>query len=320
MINVTCAIIRNDDEKVLVVQRGEGSDHPLKWEFPGGKVDQGENFEDCIVREIEEELSLDIVICESLQNVEHDYGHKIVRLIPFICDTLMDLPVLNEHVDYRWVNADELRDIDFSEADIPVANDYISRYGTNVQSAEVDTTLSDADLSGIKEMLAGKTGFGAIDLIAETAIANRSIMRVLLDYSRGEDKTLAFRSAYTVQKVSEKEPGVLKNYYTEMIEALPPLINESVIRSYLNIFIAVGVGGFSDREQGILADCCFNWLNEGESAIAIKAYSMEILYQLSEIYPELSIELVASIKRNMEGGSAGVKARGQMILNRLKKG
>jgi hypothetical protein len=47
---------------------------------------------------------------------------------------------------------------------------------------------------------------------------------------------------------------------------------------------------------------------------------MEILYQLSQIYPELSIELVASIRNNMESGSAGVKARGRMILKRLKLG
>lgn len=320
MIEVSCAIIRNDDNRVLVVQRGEDSDHPLKWEFPGGKVNPGENYEDCIVREVEEELSLDIVICNSLNSVEHKYANKEVRLIPFICDTLMDLPVLNEHVDYRWVSADELKNIDFSEADIPIAAEYASKYGSGDKPSEEEDNISDADLSGIKEMLSGKTGFGAIDLIADTAIANPAVMRVLMDYSRGNEKTLSFRSAYTIQKASEKKAGVLENYYAEMIEALPSLKNESAIRSYLNIFIAAGVSGLSDREQGILADKCFIWLNDSESAIAIKAYSMEIIYQLTTLYPELSIELVASIKNNMEGGSAGIKARGQIILNRLKQG
>ena len=63
MINVTCAVIRNEDNEVLIVQREELTDHPLKWEFPGGKVHQDEGEEDCIIREIKEELSMDIVIC-----------------------------------------------------------------------------------------------------------------------------------------------------------------------------------------------------------------------------------------------------------------
>ncbi len=57
MIDVTCAIVRNEDNKVLVVQRGKHSDHPFKWEFPGGKVNPKENPEECIIREIDEELS-----------------------------------------------------------------------------------------------------------------------------------------------------------------------------------------------------------------------------------------------------------------------
>jgi len=88
MIDVTCAVIRNEDDEVLIVQRGEFTDHPLKWEFPGGKINQGESEEDCILREIKEELSMEIVICGRLPDVIHDYGLKKIRLIPFICDSL----------------------------------------------------------------------------------------------------------------------------------------------------------------------------------------------------------------------------------------
>lgn len=320
MIKVSCAIIRNDDEKVLIVQRGHETDHPLKWEFPGGKVDPGESYEECIVREIDEELSLDVVIVGSLDSVEHDYGHKQVRLIPFICDTLMDLPVLTEHVDFKWVDPDELKDFDFSEADIPVARSYASIHNPVKEERRKENDISESDLKGIREMLSEKAGYGAIDLISDTAIVNRSVMEALFNYSLSDNTTLAFRSAYALVKSSEKKKGVLKDYYGRMIESMPSLSNESVIRSYLNILIAAGVKGLSDREQGILADCCFTWLNDAKSAIAIKAYTMEIIYQLSEIYPELTIELVASIRRNMESGSAGVKARGRIILSKLKLG
>ncbi len=93
MLIVTCAVIRNEENEVLIVQRGEASDHPNKWEFPGGKLSENETEEDCIIREIGEELSMEIVICGRLPEVEHDYGTKQIRLIPFICDTLDELPL-----------------------------------------------------------------------------------------------------------------------------------------------------------------------------------------------------------------------------------
>ena len=98
MIDVTCAIIRNEENELLIVRKGEQTDHPFKWEFPGGKVNKGESDEECIIREIKEELFMDIVICGRLHPVNHDYGHKKIRLIPFICDTLDELPVLAEHI------------------------------------------------------------------------------------------------------------------------------------------------------------------------------------------------------------------------------
>ncbi len=125
MIKVTCAIIRNEENEVLVVQRGEKKDHPFKWEFPGGKLKEGETEEECIIREIKEELSMEIVICRQLDPVEHDYGHIKITLIPFICDTLDELPVLSEHVDFRWMPAEKLDSVDFTEADLSVVHQYI---------------------------------------------------------------------------------------------------------------------------------------------------------------------------------------------------
>lgn len=125
MINVTCAVIRNEEDEVLVVQRGEATDHPFKWEFPGGKQTDGETEEECILREVKEELSMDIVIFGRLPVVTHDYGHKQIRLIPFICDTLDELPFLSEHLAYRWVKPAELKSVDFSEADLYVTDNYL---------------------------------------------------------------------------------------------------------------------------------------------------------------------------------------------------
>ena len=53
MIDVCCAIIRNDDAEILIVQRGKQTDHPLKWEFPGGKIKKSESPEDIVIREVD---------------------------------------------------------------------------------------------------------------------------------------------------------------------------------------------------------------------------------------------------------------------------
>ena len=85
----------------------------------------GETEEECIIREVEEELSMEIVILPGFLEVEHDYGFKQIRLIPFICDTLDELPFLSEHMAYKWLPAEKLSSVDFSEADITVAENYL---------------------------------------------------------------------------------------------------------------------------------------------------------------------------------------------------
>jgi 8-oxo-dGTP diphosphatase len=116
MIDVCCAIIA-DDDKILAVQRGPESSHPLKWEFPGGKIQDGETAEECIVREIEEELTIGINIVNQLDAVEFDYGTKQIKLIPFVCRIKNGQIVLTEHVAKCWFNPNDWQSIDWSAAD-----------------------------------------------------------------------------------------------------------------------------------------------------------------------------------------------------------
>jgi len=116
MIEVSCAIIIADS-KILAVQRGQESSHPLKWEFPGGKIHPEETAAQCVVREIEEELMLRIEVLFQLESVEFDYGTKQIRLIPFVCKITSGELILNEHVAKCWFNLDEWQTIDWSGAD-----------------------------------------------------------------------------------------------------------------------------------------------------------------------------------------------------------
>ena len=116
MIEVCCAIILKDS-KILAVQRGLESSHPWKWEFPGGKIIKGETPDQCIFREIEEELSVQIVIQNELIPVEFSYETKKIRLIPFVCRIFSGEIYLSEHVAMQWITPDSWEKIDWQEAD-----------------------------------------------------------------------------------------------------------------------------------------------------------------------------------------------------------
>jgi 8-oxo-dGTP diphosphatase len=320
MINVTCAVIRNEDNEVLVVQRGEFTDHPLKWEFPGGKLNAAETTEECIIREVQEELSMEVVICGSLSEVEYDYGHKKIRLIPFICDTLDELPYLSEHEDFKWLRPSDLMTVDFSEADVFVAKSYCDYIKDNNNSeiqpdSEADSeSQTDVDL---QTMVNSMMSMQEAEWIATSAIENPAIFKKLIDYSFSEDEKLAFRASWTLSKVCDQYPEMIAPGLSTIIEALDKLDNESVQRSFLRIISLNDINKISTKHHGILAEHCFNALRSGYSAIAIKAHSMEILYKLSLIYPELANELSVTINLLQAEGSGAIQARSRMILKKI---
>lgn len=116
MIEVCCAIILKES-KMLAVQRGSESSHPLQWEFPGGKIDTKEIAEQCIVREISEELTIQIEVFRQLMPVQFDYGSKQIHLIPFACKIISGEITLTEHVAQKWIDFEEWTTIDWSGAD-----------------------------------------------------------------------------------------------------------------------------------------------------------------------------------------------------------
>jgi 8-oxo-dGTP diphosphatase len=119
VIEVSCAIL-SDGDRVLVAQRSETMPHPLKWEFPGGKLKPGETPEGCIIREIREELGVEISVNQLLPSVKHVYNQNIVKLFPFICRIERGTIRLSEHRTYQWVRRPDLQEVDWVEADLEV--------------------------------------------------------------------------------------------------------------------------------------------------------------------------------------------------------
>jgi 8-oxo-dGTP diphosphatase len=124
MIDVTCAIIIRDN-KILATQRSEKMSLPLKWEFPGGKVENNETEEDCILREIVEELSIRIEILKKMEPQRYKYKELTINLIPFVSNYISGEIELTEHKDYKWVALNELNLLDWADADILVIENFL---------------------------------------------------------------------------------------------------------------------------------------------------------------------------------------------------
>ena len=116
-IPVTCALIVRYG-RLLAVQHGPSTSHPYRWEFPGGKQKNGETSAEAVIREIDEELCVDVEIVRELVAVEHDYPHRTIRLIPFLCTIGAEQITLTEHVASRWLKPEELDNPEWSDADL----------------------------------------------------------------------------------------------------------------------------------------------------------------------------------------------------------
>ena len=124
VVNVACAIILHEG-KILVAQRGEQMSLPLKWEFPGGKLKDGESAESCIVREILEELEIEIEVIERLNDSMFHYETISVNLIPFICNYRAGEIRLIEHKEVKWLLSSDMLALDWAPADIPVLHEFM---------------------------------------------------------------------------------------------------------------------------------------------------------------------------------------------------
>ena len=114
-IEVVAAIIR-DGDRVFATQRGYG---PWKdwWEFPGGKMEEGETEQEALVREIKEELSADIRVGKLLDTVEWDYPEFHLTMHCFMCTLSHDAMHLNEHEAAKWLNMTTLHSVKWLPAD-----------------------------------------------------------------------------------------------------------------------------------------------------------------------------------------------------------
>jgi len=115
-VDVAAALIFRDG-KILITQRRADSHLGGLWEFPGGKRERNETFEQCLVREIREELGAEILTDELFEEIAHAYPSKIVRLKFFSCRLVHGEPQPLGCAALKWIGESELNDYKFPDAD-----------------------------------------------------------------------------------------------------------------------------------------------------------------------------------------------------------
>lgn len=116
---VTAGIITQGG-RILICQRGKGSWGEYKWEFPGGKVEDGEDPRECLRRELKEELAIEPEVGPLFYHVKHSYPDRDVELIVFHILGYAGEVSNRQFESIRWVGREEISQFDFLEADRPV--------------------------------------------------------------------------------------------------------------------------------------------------------------------------------------------------------
>lgn len=117
-VRVVAAVIRKDD-KIFATQRGYG-EFKDGWEFPGGKIEEGETPEQALTREIREELDTEIQVGKLIDTIEYDYPKFHLSMDCFWCEIMQGGLELKEHEAARWLSKEELYSVDWLPADVGV--------------------------------------------------------------------------------------------------------------------------------------------------------------------------------------------------------
>jgi 8-oxo-dGTP diphosphatase len=125
-INVAAAIFHQDDQ-YLICQRAHDDSLPLLWEFPGGKLEDGETLEECIIRECKEELDVDIKVLGEFGKTSYSHAGNELVFTFFMTEIVGGKLAVNVHEQIKWVSVEELKDYIFCPADVEIVDKLVNR-------------------------------------------------------------------------------------------------------------------------------------------------------------------------------------------------
>lgn len=151
--------------------------------------------------------------------------------------------------------------------------------------------------------------------IAAFAILSDENFRALLDCFLSKDNRVAQRAAWSVNWAAQKKPEMIQPYIGTLVDQLKKTdVHDAVIRNSLRVLENLII---PEQFQGEVMDACFIFLQKRDTAIAIKAFALTVVFNLSKIYPEIKNELRLIIQENIAYETAAYQSRGKKILAKL---
>ena len=121
-VEVVAAVFKDQEGRYYCARRKDEGPLAVKWEFPGGKIEAGETHQEALKREIQEELNTDINVNDFIMTVNHQYEHFHLTMHAYHATILNGSLTQNEHTGAKWLNKDQLDDLDWAEADLPIVD------------------------------------------------------------------------------------------------------------------------------------------------------------------------------------------------------
>jgi hypothetical protein len=157
-----------------------------------------------------------------------------------------------------------------------------------------------------------------VDMAVNTIGDNPEIFKRILDFALEDRERFAMRAARAIQMSVAKHPEIVKPYLKDIIRQMDKFKTGGLKRSFAKM-ISETDWDFDEDTLGILAEICFKWVNDSNEEIAIKIYAQDILYRVSEIYPELKHELITVMEHNYPHSSVAIKSRSRKMIKKLRK-
>jgi len=167
---------------------------------------------------------------------------------------------------------------------------------------------------GLEELLQVESSRRITDLISDLILQKPDLFHELMMLFFKDKEPVSRRAAWVADLVSEKHPELVDPYVDEIVSRLKSFTHDGMKRESLKMLIH---GPLPKEKLGLLISVCFDWLTSGKESVAVKMFSMEILYRISQQEPDMKQELADSIEWRMQEETPGFRSHGKKLLKLL---
>jgi hypothetical protein len=170
------------------------------------------------------------------------------------------------------------------------------------------------DYQTLESLLMMESSRRNADLVADLILRKPELFDDLFSIYLKDEEPVSWKAAWSVDIASMNNPGLLESHIEEIVEHLPSFKNDGVKRESLRMLAR---SPLPVEHLGLLVTTCFEWLTSSKEPVAVKRFSMEILYRISGQEPEIKKELADSIEWRMQEETPGFRAFGRKLLKLL---